>query len=280
LRFWLHVGRRFARSRTSVVSALVLAGLVAACIVVPLLSPYGANDIHFPDGREGPSRDHPLGTDLFGRDLLVRMAVGGRLSLLIGLGAIAVIVTVGLLYGAVAGLAGGKVDATMMRLLDGFLALPRLPIMIVILVMAGLSANLLTLIVALSIANWMVTARLVRAQVLSIRESDYVRAAHASGARGVRLLRRHVVPNVAGVLVVAAFLELPAIVLAEAFVSVLGLGVNPPTATWGTIAQDGMTSGRLWLVLLPSLALAVFAVVANVVADGLNDALDPRRSPA
>jgi ABC-type dipeptide/oligopeptide/nickel transport system permease subunit len=113
--------------------------------------------------------------------------------------------------------------------------------------------------------------------VRSIRETAYVQAAHAIGARGPHVLRRHVVPNVIGILLVAAFLELPAIVLGEAFVSVLGLGLNPPTATWGTIAQEGIEDGRLWLVLLPSLALAVVAVAANAVADGLHDALDPRR---
>lgn len=278
MRYWLDVSRRLVRQPVAVAGMAGFAAVVAACIVFPEVSPYDPYAVDFDQGDEGPSLAHPFGTDLFGRDLLTRMALGGRASLLVAGGALAVILVVGFLYGSVAALAGGKVDEAMMRLLDGLLALPRLPIMLVILAIVRLNASLWTLILALSIANWMLTARLVRTQVIGIRTTEYVRAAHALGARGPHLLVRHILPNTLAVLVVVVFLELPTVILGEAFVSVLGLGLNPPEASWGTIAQDGVESGRLWLVVLPSAAIAALAVSANVVADRLGDALDPRRS--
>jgi ABC-type dipeptide/oligopeptide/nickel transport system permease subunit len=150
--------------------------------------------------------------------------------------------------------------------------------MIVILVVVRLNTNLAILMFTLAVVNWMLTARLVHYQIVSLRQSDFVRAARAIGARPVQILRRHLLPNSLGILLVAAFLELPALVLAEAFVSVLGLGLNPPTPTWGTIAQDGIDQDRTYELVLPSLAIAVFAIAANLVADGLQDALQPRRA--
>ena len=277
-RFWRDTARRYARNRAAVAGAIVVLLVVGACLVVPVLSPHDPYAIDFSQRTQWPSAEHPFGTDLFGRDLFTRMALGGRTTLLVAAGAVALILALGLVYGTIAGVAGGRVDELMMRALDGLLALPRLPVMIVILVLVGLRANLWTLVFTLAIVNWMVTARLVRTQIRALREQQFVRAARALGAGWGQIALRHLAPNALGVLVVAVFLELPGVVLGEAFVSVLGLGVNPPDATWGNIAQEGIERGRLYLVVLPSAAIGVLAVAANFVADGLHDALDPRRT--
>jgi ABC-type dipeptide/oligopeptide/nickel transport system permease subunit len=277
-RFWRDTARRYARNRPAVAGAFVVLLVVGACLLVPVLSPHDPYAIDFSQRTQWPSAEHPLGTDLFGRDLFTRMALGGRTTLLVASGAVALILLIGLVYGIVAGVAGGRVDEVMMRVLDGLLALPRLPVMIVILVFVGLRANLWTLVFALAIVNWMVTARLVRTQIVTLREQPFVRAARGLGAGWGQIAVRHLAPNALGVLVIAVFLELPGVVLGEAFVSVLGLGVNPPDATWGNIAQEGIERGRLYLVVLPSAAIGLVAVAANFVADGLHDALDPRRT--
>jgi len=270
--------RSFVRNPAALVGALVLSSLVLACLLVPVLVPHDPYAIDFDQKLQGPSLSHPLGTDLFGRDLLVRMAVGGQFSLLVAGGALALILALGFLYGSLAGLSRPAISAGLMRLLDALIALPRLPVLIVILVVVRLNTNILILIFTLAVVNWMLTARLVHYQIVSLRQADFVRAARAIGARPVQVLRRHLLPNTLGILLVAAFLELPALILAEAFVSVLGLGLNPPTPTWGTIAQDGINQDRTYELVLPSIAIAMFAVAANFVADGLQDALQPRRA--
>ena len=277
-RFWRDTARRYARNRAAVAGAAGVCLVVAACLLVPVLSPHDPYEIDFAQRTQLPSAEHPFGTDLFGRDLATRMALGGRTTLLVAAAAVGVILVLGLAYGSVAGVAGGRVDEVMMRVLDGLLALPKLPVMIVILVLVGLRANLWTLVLTLAVVNWMVTARLVRTQIVTLRRQQFVSAARALGAGRLQIALRHLAPNALGVLVVAVFLELPGVVLGEAFVSVLGLGVNPPDATWGNIAQEGIERGRLYLVVLPSAAIAVVAVAANLVADGLHDALDPRRT--
>jgi oligopeptide transport system permease protein len=268
----------FAQDRAALAAALAVAAIVAFVIVFPFVSPHDPNDVDFEQGRELPSLDHPLGTDLFGRDLLTRVAIGGRTTLLIAALALAIILAIGFLWGTTAALAGGRIDALMMRIVDGLFAIPRLPIAIVILVVLSVHAqNVLTIVLALSIAGWMLTARLVRGQVLSLKSREFVKAARALGATWPHVTRRHIVPNAGGILVVAAFLELPAAVLGEAFLAVLGLGPAPPTATWGNIAFDGWQHSRLWDMLVATAAIATFAVSAGVLADRLHDVLDPRR---
>jgi ABC-type dipeptide/oligopeptide/nickel transport system permease subunit len=270
---------RLARAPgATAVAGSVFALLLAFVLVWPAVSPYGANEIDFDRALERPSLAHPLGTDMFGRDLLTRVAVGGRTTMTIAVLALGIIVSVGAAYGIAAALAGRRVDSLMMRLVDGLLALPRLPIAIVILVVLGLRGqNVGAVVLALSIAGWMLTARLVRGHVVSLRNREFVRAARALGASWPAVARRHIVPNSAGILAVAVFLELPTVVLGEAFLAVLGLGPPPPTATWGTIAYDGWNGGRAWDMLVATVAIAAFAVSANVLADGLNDRFDPRR---
>jgi ABC-type dipeptide/oligopeptide/nickel transport system permease subunit len=272
--------RRFQRNRAAMWATGGLALLVLFCLVAPMLSPYDPYAVDFSQKLQLPSPRHLLGTDFFGRDLLERMALGGRASMFIAVVAIAVILVLGVLYGALAGLAGGKLDELMMRILDGLFAVPRLPGILIILVLIGPNGTIFTVILAVSLFSWMATARLVRGQIVSLKQSDYIRAARALGARPHQILVRHLVPNTFGVLLVAVLLELPGVILNEAFVSVLGLGINPPRATWGNIAQEGLGRTNPYFLVLPSFAIVLFAVAVNFVADGLQDALDPRRDHA
>ncbi|HXH88052.1 MAG TPA: ABC transporter permease, partial [Gaiellaceae bacterium] len=249
-----------------------------ACLVVPTVFGHDPYAVDFEQKQEGPSFAHPLGTDFFGRDLAVRLALGGRASLLVAFAAAALVLVIGLAYGSLAALAGGRTELATQRLLDGPLALPRLPILIVILLVVGLNGSLWTLVPALAITNWMITARLVRGEVATLLRTDFVRAARGVGASRRQILFRHLIPNSLGVLIVAVFLGLPAMILGESFLSVLDLGPGPPAATWGALAQDAILQGRLYELVLSSAAIAVFAVSANLVADALHQALDPRQS--
>ena len=261
-------------------AAVGLGALILFCLVAPPLSPYDPYAVDFSQKLETPTLRHLLGTDLFGRDLLERMALGGRTTMFIALMATGIILVLGLLYGAVSGLAGRKVDDLMMRIVDGLFAIPRLPWVLIVLVLIGANGSIFTVILALSLFSWMTTARLVRSQILALKQNDFVRAARALGARRHHIFLRHLVPNTFGVLLVAVLLELPGIILGEAFVSVLGLGINAPAATWGNIAQDGLSRNNPYFLILPSAAIALLAVAVNFIADGLQDAFDPRREGA
>ena len=274
---WRDAGRRYVRNRVAVIAAAVFLAVVAYCVVVPLLSPYDPYEVDFASKYESPSFSHPLGTDQFGRDLFTRAALGGRISIGIGFAATLAILVIGLTYGALSGFVGGWLDNGMMRFLDTLYGLPYLPFAIITLAIVG-TVNFWTMVIALSIASWFTAARIVRGQVITLKENDYVRAAKAVGARWYRVLGRHIVPNTLGVLIIAIFLELPAVILGEAFLSFIGLGINPPDASWGSMAQEGRQVYRTHphVIVIPSLAIATLVLCANFIADGLRDALDPR----
>jgi oligopeptide transport system permease protein len=233
--------------------------------------------VDFASAYQGPSWSHPFGTDQFGRDLFTRAALGGRISIGIGFGATLAILGIGVVYGAISGFVGGRLDNALMRFLDALYGLPYLPFAILALAIIG-TVDFWTMVVALSIASWFITARVVRGQIITLKENDYVRAAKAVGARWYAILGRHLLPNTLGVLVITIFLELPGVILGEAFLSFLGLGINPPDASWGSMAQDGRDSYRAHphIIIIPSLAIATLVLCANFIADGLRDALDPR----
>jgi oligopeptide transport system permease protein len=274
---WQDAWRRYLRNRGAVVAGSVFLLIVAYCIVAPIVSPHDPNRVYFPDAYQGPSWSHPFGTDQFGRDLFTRTALGGRISIGIGFGATLAILAIGVVYGAVSGFVGGKLDNALMRFLDALYGLPYLPFAILALAIIG-TVNFWTMVIALSIASWFITARVVRGQLLTLKENDYVRAARAVGVRWYAILGRHLLPNTLGVLVITIFLELPGVILGEAFLSFLGLGINPPDASWGSMAQDGRDAYRAHphIIVIPSLAIATLVLCANFVADGLRDALDPR----
>ena len=274
---WQDAWRRYLRNRGAVAAGVVFLLILAYCVLAPIVSPHDPNRVYFPDAYQGPSWNHPFGTDQFGRDLLTRAALGGRISIGIGFGATLAILAIGVVYGAISGFVGGKLDNALMRFLDALYGLPYLPFAILALAIIG-TVNFWTMVIALSIASWFITARVVRGQIITLKENDYVRAARAVGVRWYAVLGRHLLPNTLGVLVITIFLELPGVILGEAFLSFLGLGISPPDASWGSMAQDGRDAYRSHphIIIIPSLAIATLVLCANFVADGLRDALDPR----
>jgi oligopeptide transport system permease protein len=284
---WRDAWYRYIRNRAAVGAAIVFILMVLYCLIIPgfwkipgiwtSLKDYDPDAVDFSQSYAGFSLDHPFSTDKFGRDLFARTAVGGQISIAIGFAATFFILLIGVFYGSIAGFIGGKLDNAMMRFLDALYGLPYLPFAIITLAIIG-TQNFLAMTIALTVASWFTTSRIVRGQIITLKENDYVRAARAVGARWYRILVRHLLPNTLGVLIIAIFLELPNVVLGEAFLSFIGLGINPPTASWGSMAQDGREAYRLHpeVLFIPSLAIALLVMCANFIADGLRDALDPR----
>jgi oligopeptide transport system permease protein len=272
---------QFRGNPATIAGGLIVGLVVLAAIIVPELPPYPPYAVDISNASIGPTWAHPFGTDQFGRDLFLRTALGGRISMGIGFAATIAIMVVGILYGAISGFIGGRLDNGMMRFLDALYGLPYLPFAIITLAIFG-TVNFWTMVVALTIASWFTTARVMRGQIISLKENDYVRSAHAIGARWYRVLFRHLLPNTLGVVIVFVFLELPGVVLGEAFLSFLGLGINPPDASWGSLAQDGYTQylSHPYLIVIPSVAIAWLILSAFFIADGLRDALDPRTQEA
>ena len=273
---WRDAWRRLGRNRPAVVCGglLLLIGLVTLLApVLPGLADPDRQDLVL--GATAPTRAHPFGTDLHGRDLLARVVYGGRVSVLVGLVATLVSFLVGVSYGAVSGYFGGRLDEVMMRAVDVLYSLPYM--FLVIVLMVYFSRSLWMLFAALGLVQWLTMARIVRGQVLSLKAQEFVEAARAIGAGPFAIIFRHLVPNALGPIIVYATLTVPAVMLQEAFLSFLGLGVQPPQASWGTLVNDGagVIAFFPWMVLFPGLALAATLFCLNFLGDGLRDALDP-----
>ena len=284
---WQDAWRRFLQNKGAVVSAIVFIIMCLYCLLIPgfwkipgiwtSLKDYDPNAVDFTQSYAGFSLDHPFSTDKFGRDLFARVAQGGQISIAIGFAATFMILVIGILYGSISGFVGGRLDNGMMRFLDALYGLPYLPFAIIVTQLFQ-TVNFWVMVTALTIASWFTAARVVRGQIISLKENDYVRAARAVGARWYRILGRHLLPNTLGVLIVFVFLELPGVILGEAFLSFIGLGINPPKASWGSLAQDGrdVYLAHPSMILIPSIAIAWLILSAFFIADGLRDALDPR----
>jgi peptide/nickel transport system permease protein len=276
---WSHGWSRFRSNRFGMTGAAIILVLYLTALFAPLLArydPIAQGDV--PRMRYvAPCRDHPLGTDKFGRDVLARIMYGARISLMIGLLAVAITVVLGALVGAAAGYFGGVVDAILMRIVDALLAIPRLFLLLTC--VALFSGSLWLIIILLGATGWMATARLVRAQVLSIRNLDFVKAAEALGAGGRSIIWRHLIPNTVTVIIVAATLRIGGIILTEASLSFLGLGVQPPAPSWGQMVFEGreVLLSAWWLSTFPGIAIAVTVIGFNLLGDALKDAFDPRR---
>jgi peptide/nickel transport system permease protein len=280
--------RRFRRHRLAVVGTGILGLMVAAVLLGPLLWPVPVNEIDFKAKLQGPSWQHPLGTDDLGQDLLARMLYGGRISLAVGLASMLVAITVGTLIGAVAGISRGSVDAALMWLIDLFLSLPGLPLLLLIIYLfrdslqkvVGPEVGVFILIVTvIGGFRWMPVARLVRAQFLSLREKEFVEAARGLGAPTVRQVARHILPNALGPVIVAGTIDVAAAIIAESTLSFLGLGFPPDIPTWGRIlydAKDNLDFAPHWAIF-PGTAIFLAVLSINYIGDGLRDALDPRK---
>jgi len=283
------IWRRFRRHKLAVASAVILALMALAVAFGPLLWRVPINDIDFSSHLEGPSWNHPFGTDDLGQDLLARMLYGGRISLAVGLAAMLVAITVGTAVGAIAGMSHGSIDAALMWLTDLFLSLPPLPLLLLVIYLfrepltklVGLElGTFILIVVVIGGFRWMQVARLVRAQFLTLREKEFVEAARALGMTSLRLVIRHILPNSLGPIIVAGTIDVAAAIIAESTLSFLGLGFPPDIPTWGRILYDA----KDYLDIAPHWALfaggAIFLAVLsiNFIGDGLRDAMDPRTS--
>ncbi|MGD8319948.1 MAG: ABC transporter permease [Gemmatimonadota bacterium] len=275
------VWRQLKRHRLAVISLFVVAGLALVCAAAPLLAPYPFDAIDLDAIRQPPSLAHWMGTDDLGRDLLTRVLYGGRISILIGVLAAVVGTGLGTLVGALAGYYGGRLDNVLMRLTDVAYSIPALPLLIVLAAYAQGAVGSMAVIIGL--LSWMTTARVVRGEVLSIKETTYVEAARSLGATHARIILRHVLPNTLGPIVVGATLAVGNAIIVESSLSFLGLGVQPPTPTWGNMLMDAQSTmaTKPWLTVFPGLAILAVVLAVNFIGDGLQDALDPtvRREP-
>jgi peptide/nickel transport system permease protein len=267
--------RVFAQNRMAVAGAVMLLLIVLGSILAPVVSPYGLNEQDVVNRLQPPSWKHPMGTDDLGRDSMTRVLAGGRLSLTIGALAAFAAVVIGVVVGSLAGLLGRWVDAVLMRLVDLALSLPDL--FILILIAALLGPSLTTMILIISLVRWMNVARLVRASFLSLREREFVEALRAIGVSRFRLAWRHLLPNSLSPVIVAGTLAVASAVIAESTLSFLGLGLQPPASSWGTMLRNAQAEifTSAWLAVFPGLMVFLTVVSINFVGDGLRDALDP-----
>jgi peptide/nickel transport system permease protein len=284
----LETWRRFRRHVLAVTGAIVLLILVSGVLLGPYVWPVAINDIDFAAKLQGPSLAHPLGTDDLGQDLLARMMYGGRISLAVGFAAMLVALTVGVLVGAVAGMASGWIDAALMWLTDLFLALPTLPVLLLVMylfrdsvkkVMGVEGGAFVLIVVVIGALRWMPVARLVRAQFLSLREKEFVEAARALGASKVRQVVQHILPNALGPVIVVGTIDVAAAIIFESTLSFLGLGFPSDVPTWGSVlrdAKDYLDIAPHW-ALFPGALIFITVLAINFIGDGLRDALDPRR---
>jgi oligopeptide transport system permease protein len=275
---WRDAGRRLCRNRLAVAGAIVLAFVVFIAVVGPWACPYRYDEQDTALGAAPPSAQHWLGTDPLGRDVLTRLLYGGRVSLLVGVAATAVSLLIGVLYGGMAGYAGGRTDNLMMRLVDILYALPFTIFVIILMVFFG--RNFIFLFLAIGAVEWLTMARIVRSQVLSLREKEFIEATTVMGLRRGRVLLHHLLPNALGPIIVYATLTVPQVMLLEAFLSFLGLGVQPPMSSWGLLIKEGVDTMEEypWLLIAPSVVLSLTLFSLNFLGDGLRDALDPRAS--
>jgi peptide/nickel transport system permease protein len=255
----------------------VLAGLVVAAVLGPALAPYGENDVAVVDRLQGPSLDHPFGTDELGRDVLSRVLVAARISLVVGLVSVGIALVAGVALGLVAGFYGRWVDDVVMRVMDMLFAFPA--ILLAIAILAVLGPGVTNVMIAIGVVYTPIFARITRASVLSVREEVYVRAARSLGVGDLRLLRLHVLPNVLAPIIVQTSLSLAFAILSEAALSFLGLGIQPPQPSWGRMLYDGrgFVEDAWWLGFFPGAAIFLTVLAFNVVGDALRDVLDPRQ---
>ncbi|MBS0520806.1 MAG: ABC transporter permease [Proteobacteria bacterium] len=284
----LEAWRRFRRHKLAVASAVILLGMILAVAFGPLVWRVPINEIDFAAKLEGPTLAHPFGTDDLGQDVLARLLYGGRISLSVGLCAMLVAAFVGVLVGALAGMSRGTVDAILMWLADLFLSLPQLPLLLLVIYLfrdALKSAFgpeggvFIMIVIVIGGLRWMPVARLVRAQILSLREKEFVEAARALGASKMRQVVRHILPNALGPVIVAGTIDVAAAIIAESTLSFLGLGFPPDIPTWGRVlfdAKDYLDIAPHW-AMFPGAAIFLAVLSINFIGDGLRDALDPRR---
>ena len=275
---WSDAWRRLLANKAAVAGGLVLLILIVLAIFAPWISPHSYSYQNLDLGAQPPSAEFLLGTDTLGRDLFSRILYGARVSLLVGFVATAVALVIGVSWGIVAGYFGGRVDSVMMRIVDVLYGLPFIIFIILLMVIFG--RNIWLLFAAIGAVEWLTMARIVRGQVLTIKNQEYVLAAQAMGVTNMQMFRKHIFPNILGPIAVYATLTIPQVMLLEAFLSFLGLGIQPPMSSWGTLIRYGVESMEeySWLLIYPGLTFTITLFALNFFGDGLRDALDPKIS--
>ena len=283
---WVDARHRLLKNRAAVASMVILALITVLALLAPLLSPYAYNAVNYdiiacapgwwPAEAACRAPGHIFGTDAVGRDLFVRVLFGARVSLAVGLVATLVSLIIGVLYGAIAGYVGGRLDGLMMRIVDVLYSLPFIFFVIILMVM--FDRNFFLLFVAIGAVEWLTMARIVRGQTLSIKQKEFIEAARAGGVSSFSIIRRHIIPNVVGPVMVYVTLTVPGVILTESFLSFLGLGIQEPLTSWGVLISDGANQMETapWMLIFPALFMGVTLFCFNFIGDGLRDALDPK----
>jgi oligopeptide transport system permease protein len=273
---WAESLYRLKQNKLAVISGFVLLFLVVLAVCAPLIAPHSYSYQNLELGAVGPNATYWLGTDTLGRDQLSRILYGARVSLLVGFVATAVALIIGVSWGIVAGFFGGRIDATMMRIVDVLYGLPFIIFIILLMVIFG--RNIWLLFLAIGAVEWLTMARIVRGQVLTLRNQEFVLASQALGIGNISLFFRHILPNILGTVAVYATLTIPQVMLLEAFLSFLGLGVQPPMSSWGTLIRYGVESMEEfpWMLIFPGLIFTITLFCLNFFGDGLRDAFDPK----
>ncbi|CAI9386506.1 ABC transporter permease [Niallia sp. Sow4_A1] len=276
LSFWKDVFTRFKKNKLAVFGLVLLILLIVMAFVGPFLTPYNYYENDLTKTNQPPSAEHYFGTDELGRDMFERIWYGAKISLFIGIAAALIDLVIGVIWGGIAGYKGGKVDEVMMRIADVLYGIPYL--LLVILLMVVLGQGIWTMILAMSITGWINMARMVRGQVLSLKSQEYILASRTLGAGVSRIMGKHLIPNAMGPILVTLTLTVPNAIFTEAFLSYLGLGLTPPLASWGTMANDGIGAMQYypWRLFFPAMFICLTIFAFNVIGDGIRDALDPR----
>ena len=275
---WSDAWRRLLANKAAVAGGLVLLIFILLAIFAPWVAPHSYSYQNLELGASPPSSDFLLGTDTLGRDLFSRILYGARVSLMVGFVATGVALIIGVSWGIIAGYFGGKIDSVMMRIVDVLYGLPFIIFIILLMVIYG--RNIWLLFGAIGAVEWLTMARIVRGQVLTIKNQEYVLAAQAMGVSNIQMFRKHIFPNILGPIAVYATLTIPQVMLLEAFLSFLGLGIQPPMSSWGTLIRYGVESMEeySWLLIYPGLTFTITLFALNFFGDGLRDALDPKIS--
>ncbi len=275
---WQDAIRRLIQNRAAMIGGITILLLIVLAIFAPWIAPYSYSYQNLDIGASPPSAKHLLGTDVLGRDLLSRLLYGARISLLVGFVATGVALVIGVSWGIIAGYFGGRIDSVMMRIVDVLYGLPFIIFIILLMVIFG--RNIWLLFAAIGAVEWLTMARIVRAQVIGLKNQEFVQAAKVMGVSNFSMFRRHILPNILGPIAVYATLTIPQVMLLEAFLSFLGLGIQPPMSSWGTLIRYGVESmeEHYWLLIYPGLTFTITLFALNFFGDGLRDALDPKTS--
>lgn len=274
--YWQDAWRRLKQNKVAIFSLVLLIIISLMTIIGPFLTKYDFSTISGKLKNLPPNAEHWFGTDSIGRDLFARVWKGGRVSIIIGLVGALIDITIGLIYGGIAGYFGGTVDTLMMRFIEIIGSIPDM--VLIILISLVLKPGIISLIIAITITGWIGTARMTRGQVLQIKELEYVSAARALGAKPSRIIKRHVIPNILSIIIVELTMEIPGLIFTEAFLSFVGLGIQPPNTSWGALAADARTTFLFhpYQLFFPALFISLTMLCFNLLGDGLRDALDPR----